>query len=167
MQQIENLSELGLEEQRRVNTVIETLATLGNHAENIAEVAHDVRNMVTALDLYCDLLQQPGVLARPFSHYGGELRLVAAASRRLVDKLTGLNSADTSGDPKLVPEDGASTIASGIRQERRSKRWENIPSGRSRIWRMRFLPTAIFWRPWLDQLLPSQSTYKAGACRFG
>jgi two-component sensor histidine kinase len=48
--------------------------------------------MVTALGLYCDLLEEPGVLAAPFTHYGTELRLVAAASRRLVEKLVALDS---------------------------------------------------------------------------
>jgi light-regulated signal transduction histidine kinase (bacteriophytochrome) len=47
--------------------------------------------MVTALGLYCDLLEEPGVLAAPFAHYGNELRLVAAASRRLVEKLVALD----------------------------------------------------------------------------
>jgi signal transduction histidine kinase len=48
--------------------------------------------MVTALGLYCDLLEEPGVLAAPFAHYGNELRLVAAASRRLVEKLVALDA---------------------------------------------------------------------------
>ena len=56
-------------------------------SETVAEVAHDARNMVAALGLYCDLLQEPGVLATPFVHYGQELRQVAVASRRLLDKL--------------------------------------------------------------------------------
>jgi signal transduction histidine kinase len=51
--------------------------------------------MVTALGLYCDLLQEPGVLASPFLHYGNELRLVAAASRRLVEKLVSMDGNDT------------------------------------------------------------------------
>jgi hypothetical protein len=46
--------------------------------------------MVTALGLYCDLLEEPGVLATPFLHYGHELRLVAAASRRLVEKIVAI-----------------------------------------------------------------------------
>ena len=58
----------------------------------MAEVAHDARNMVTALGLYCDLLEEPGVLANPFAHYGSELRLVAAASRRLVEKLVAIDT---------------------------------------------------------------------------
>lgn len=58
-----------------------------NHAEEIGALAHDARNMLLALDLYCDLLDEPGVLCAPFRHYAGELRLVAGASRRLVEKL--------------------------------------------------------------------------------
>ena len=71
----------------------EMVATLANRGENLAEIAHDARNMVTALHLYCDLLQEPGVLATPFACYGGELRLVAAASRRLAEKLESLEPA--------------------------------------------------------------------------
>ena len=72
-------------ERRRVEKVVETLATLRSRGESVSEVAHDARNMVTALGLYCDLLEEPGVLASPFTHYAHELRLVAAASRRLVE----------------------------------------------------------------------------------
>jgi signal transduction histidine kinase len=74
-------------DRKRVETVVTTLATLHSRGETLAEVAHDARNMVTALGLYCDLLEEPGVLAAPFLHYGHELRLVAAASRRLVEKI--------------------------------------------------------------------------------
>ena len=78
-------------ERRRVEKVVETLATLGSQAESVSEVAHDARNMVTALGLYCDLQEEPGVLAAPFTHYAHELRLVAAASHRLVEKLVALD----------------------------------------------------------------------------
>jgi signal transduction histidine kinase len=97
MQQMEVTTGLGGAERRRVEAVVETLATLRSHGESLAEVAHDARNMVTALGLYCDLLEEPGVLATPFLHYGNELRLVAAASRRLVEKLVAL-------DTREVPE---------------------------------------------------------------
>ena len=77
---------------KRVEQVIETLATLRGEGESITEIAHDARNMVTALGIYCDLLEEPGVLASPYIHYGHELRLVAAASRRLVEKLVALDA---------------------------------------------------------------------------
>ncbi len=77
---------------RRVERVVETLAALGSRSESLSAVAHDARNMVSALGLYCDLLAEPGVLAVGFSHYADELRLVAAASRRLVEKLVALDT---------------------------------------------------------------------------
>jgi signal transduction histidine kinase len=78
-------------ERKRVEAVVETLANLRGESESLAEVAHDARNMVTALGLYCDLLEEPGVLNPAFHHYGNELRLVATASRRLVEKLVVLD----------------------------------------------------------------------------
>ncbi len=48
---------------------------------------HDARSMVTALELYCDLLAEPGVLSVPFQHYAEELRLISASSRRLLAQL--------------------------------------------------------------------------------
>jgi len=93
-------------ERRRVEKVVETLATLRSRGESLSEVAHDARNMVTALGLYCDLLEEPGVLATAFTHYAHELRLVAAASRRLVEKLVTL-------DAKAFPDGNAQTLLHG------------------------------------------------------
>jgi signal transduction histidine kinase len=92
MQQLEATMVMDRAERKRLENVIETLTTAGNRAETVAEVAHDARNMVTALGLYCDLLEEPGVLANPFTHYGSELRIVAAASRRLVEKLVAIDA---------------------------------------------------------------------------
>ncbi len=85
-------------ERRRVEKVVETLAALQSRGESISEVAHDGRNMVTALTLYCDLLEAPGVLGKAFAHYAQELRLVAAASRRLVEKLVALDAGSAAND---------------------------------------------------------------------
>jgi hypothetical protein len=43
---------------------------------NLTEVAHEARNMVAALGLYCDLLSEPGVLSATHQHYGSELKMV-------------------------------------------------------------------------------------------
>lgn len=92
MQQIEATAVATENGRRRVESVVQTLATLHSEGESLAEIAHDARNMVTALGLYCDLLDEPGVLSPGFAHYGSELRLVAAASRRLVEKLVVLDT---------------------------------------------------------------------------
>ncbi|HEY1768370.1 MAG TPA: ATP-binding protein [Terracidiphilus sp.] len=94
---------MGSTGRKRVEAAVEAVATLSRRDESLAEVAHDARNMVTALGLYCDLLEEPGVLAVPFAHYGNELRLVAAASRRLVEKLVSL---DTEAGPEIIPHAG-------------------------------------------------------------
>ncbi len=91
MPQIDQTVERNTTDRMRLEAVVETLASLREGGESLAEVVHDARNMLAALGLYCDLLEEPGVLAAPFQHYGIELRLVASASRRLVHKLTALN----------------------------------------------------------------------------
>ncbi|MDR3753078.1 MAG: ATP-binding protein [Terracidiphilus sp.] len=134
-------------ERRRVEQVVETLATLRGRGESISEVAHDARNMVAALGLYCDLLEEPGVLATAFTHYAHELRLVAAASRRLVEKLVSL-------DANAFPDSNAQTLvhadamhgteresaagtngekrrwrnAAGATSEERNRRWDLLPA---------------------------------------
>jgi len=81
-------SGLGDAGRNRVVAVLKTLAGVRQGAGTVAEVAHDARNVVAALSLYCDLIAEPGVLGEGFGNYAGELRLLAAASRRLVEKLT-------------------------------------------------------------------------------
>ena len=129
MQQLEQLAQLSETEQNRVDSVVETLAALNNQGEGLAELAHDARNMVTALDLYCTLLQEPGVLASQFSHYGGELKLVAAASRRMVEKLVALNSIDASGDRSIWTNRERPAIEEVVRSHRHQvARWANVPA---------------------------------------
>jgi len=100
-------------EHKRVETVVETLANADGEGKSLAEVAHDARNMVTALWLYCDLLEEPGVLNPTFHHYASELRLVAAASRRLVEKLLALDvCCDARPDTPQEPELGVAKAIS-------------------------------------------------------
>ncbi len=91
---------------RRVEAVVETLAAMHRHGDSLAELAHDARNMVTALSLYCDLLDEPGVLAAPHRHYASELRLVAEGSRRLVEKLALLDQRQEEAGPSRGTAEG-------------------------------------------------------------
>jgi signal transduction histidine kinase len=132
MQQMERTAELNEAEQKRMEAVVQTLATTHNKGDNLEEVAHDARNMVTALGIYCDLLEEPGVLEPPFLHYGGELRLVATASRRLVEKLVAL---DTHTLPEEESSNGAldsveSSKAAGTRSggNENSRGWVLLPA---------------------------------------
>ena len=131
-------ADAGGTERKRVEAVVETLATLRSRGESLAEAAHDARNMVTALGLYCDLLEEPGVLATPFGHYANELRLVATASRRLVEKLLALDSREApraatvltgflAGPVSRGVGRGEDEIGIGSRTER-SRRWDLMPA---------------------------------------
>jgi signal transduction histidine kinase len=92
MQQAEQAAGWSGTERKRVEAFVEALSQSYGGGETLAEVVHDARNMVTALLLYCDLLEAPGVLVASYLHYGSELRLVASASRRLVEKLGALDA---------------------------------------------------------------------------
>jgi signal transduction histidine kinase len=132
MQQTGQATGWGGTERQRVEAVVETLATLRSEGETLAEVAHDARNMVTALGLYCDLLEEPGVLATSYTHYGNELRLVAAASRRLVEKLVAL---DTQNSPEAASLRGGPldpgkrpVKAASEAKSRQAHRWDLLPA---------------------------------------
>jgi len=118
-------------ERRRVEAVVETLANLRNDGESLAAVAHDARNMVTALGLYCDLLAEPGVLSPSFAHYASELRLVATASRRMVEKLLALDPRigpmEASGLSRLPVSSLPSAGPLGERRTERARRWDLMP----------------------------------------
>jgi signal transduction histidine kinase len=147
--QVNNLAGSGLAaisgaDRKRVEAVVETLANLRGEGENVAEVAHDARNMVTALGLYCDLLEEPGVLNPVYQHYGSELRLVATASRRLVEKLVALDvrtSTDVRSSTNAAPVREASAARAEetavSRLDSRSQESSSLESSRpqpSRHW---------------------------------
>ncbi|HYK37022.1 HAMP domain-containing sensor histidine kinase [Alloacidobacterium sp.] len=58
--------------------------------EPLDAIAHDARNVVTALELCCDLLAEPGVLSEEHRQFADELRAVASAGSGLVEQLTAL-----------------------------------------------------------------------------
>ena len=138
MQRMEQGTGLGGAERKRVEAVVATLANLRGEGGNLAEVAHDARNMVTALGLYCDLLEEPGVLAASYFHYGNELRLVAAASRRLVERLVALDARQDPGAAALpggLPEleglpkkDAVAANPASLGRLGQSRGWDSMPA---------------------------------------
>lgn len=54
---------------------------------------HDVRNLVSAVSLYCDLLSMPHVLRPEHRHYADELRLLGERSAALIERLIGAPTA--------------------------------------------------------------------------
>ncbi|WP_158751239.1 hypothetical protein [Acidobacterium sp. S8] len=64
--------------------------------EPFAAIAHDARNVVAALQIYSDLLAEPGVLSDGYRHFASDLRTIVASSSGLVQKLTMLSGPDKS-----------------------------------------------------------------------
>jgi signal transduction histidine kinase len=80
-------------------------------SNDLASLVHDTRNMVGAIDLYCDLLEEPGVLSSTFQHYAGELRLVSESSQRLLARLALLESIrNGEGETAILQNDTVSTM---------------------------------------------------------
>jgi signal transduction histidine kinase len=122
MQRMERETSMRRPDREDFHKTSRAISALDSQAESLAQVAHDARNMAMALDVYCDLLKEPGVLATPFSHYGGELKHVAATSRALVEKLAALSAADAfRSDAGPVQPKGHLT-ASATGTERRDHR---------------------------------------------
>jgi len=125
----EKMATATVNKRRRVEAVVETLANLRSRGESLAEVAHDTRNMVTALGLYCDLLEEPGVLTPSFRHYAGELRLVATASRRLVEKMLALDArqGQDAGLASSLRVKWTRPEALSINRLEQARRWDLMP----------------------------------------
>jgi signal transduction histidine kinase len=111
----------------------------------LGALIHDARNMVTAMELYCDLLAEPGVLAAGFGHYAQELRTVSASSRRMLEKLGGMerewskerqNGADLNSVAEGLGASGKARGADGIRKDeaRGREAREDWANGRTASW---------------------------------
>lgn len=65
--------------------------------QRAAELAHDARNLFSALNVYCELLAAPGVLPPRYRHYAEDLRLVAGSGIRLIEALARTPARNGSG----------------------------------------------------------------------
>ena len=68
-----------------------------------AGLAHDARNMLAAMDIYCELLKAPGVLAAEHRHLADELLLLRDSSSGLVDRMLMQALHLDSGDSHAAP----------------------------------------------------------------
>ncbi len=63
-----------------------------------AGLAHDARNVLAAMDIYCELLSGPGVLHPQYHHLADELRLLRESASGLMDRLMILAIRPVHGD---------------------------------------------------------------------
>jgi signal transduction histidine kinase len=122
-------------EQKAVNRAANPIPVL--KPERFDQLAHDARNVLSALRLYCDLLDEPGVLTSSHLHYAEELRAVTDTATRLVEKLAAPQRAGarrraskrrqslTVETPALAKSDADGTLAVGLAHDS----WSDIWSG--------------------------------------
>ena len=55
--------------------------------ERFDQLAHDARNVLSAMKLYCELLGEPGVLSEGHHHYAEELQAVSDTASRLLERI--------------------------------------------------------------------------------
>jgi signal transduction histidine kinase len=73
--------------------------------ERFDQLAHDARNVLSAMALYCELLAEPGVLTEAHGHYAQELQAVSDTASRLVERLAAPRRKGSRRNPALwVPQ---------------------------------------------------------------
>ena len=103
-----------------------TLREQGGDALALAGIAHDARNLVTALGLCAELMSEPGVLAPQHGHFATEIRSITAASASLVERIAGLSRTAAQANPASaiaaravatpVPETPVADLSETVRQ---------------------------------------------------
>lgn len=56
-------------------------------AGSVDELAHDARNVISGLMLYCDLLAGPGVLTKSHTHCAQDLEHIAQAAAQIIERM--------------------------------------------------------------------------------
>lgn len=69
--------------------------------ESSARLAHDARNVLSGLMLYCELLAAPGVLNPPHGHYAEELEGIAQTAAQILEKIIEVAAPPQAPAPRL------------------------------------------------------------------
>ncbi|MGD0366800.1 MAG: ATP-binding protein [Acidobacteriaceae bacterium] len=103
-----------------------TLREQGGDALALAGIAHDARNLVTALGLCAEMIGEPGVLAPHHGHFATEIRSITTASASLVERISGLARTAAQANPGQgtavraketpVPETPVTDLSEAVRQ---------------------------------------------------
>jgi len=76
-------------------------------ADSAEELAHDARNFLSAVDVYCELLAAPQVLTPGFRHYAEDLHHLARTGARLLEQLAGRLASAPCRDAPIQPSSDA------------------------------------------------------------
>jgi signal transduction histidine kinase len=81
----------------------------------LAGIAHDARNLVTALKLCSELIGEPGVLAPRHAHFADEVRSIADASDHLMRRLSAVSRTATLQRESTVATAPINDLAGAVR----------------------------------------------------
>jgi signal transduction histidine kinase len=93
-----------------------TLREEGGDALVLAGLAHDARNLVTALGLCAELMAEPGVLAPQHAHFAAEIHSITEASTRLVERLSNLGRRVAEAKENPVQEAPITDLSAAVQQ---------------------------------------------------
>ena len=114
-------------------------------AGGVTAVSHELRNLLTALNLYSDLLAEPGVLTVRYSHMAEEIKLIAHAGKSLLDSLNGVPASNAGAGvselageiPDFLRVDGARRESGIVSEDQLAPVLDSCPSRCSPTWRGR------------------------------
>jgi signal transduction histidine kinase len=111
-ERFERFEQIGqIEQIEPINASFPDLASRGG-SETAEELAHDARNFLSAIEVYCELLAAPGVLSPRFRHYAEDLHRIGRTGARLVDRLAA-RRAPLARSRETAPEGGPEASPAG------------------------------------------------------
>ena len=90
----------------------------GGEALALAGIAHDARNLVTAMGLCAELISAPGVLTPKHGHFGAEIRSIAESSAQLVRRLSELTRKTAEAQNRIEPEAEVKDLSESVQKMR-------------------------------------------------
>lgn len=99
---------------RRNKRAIAPHLPAASQMQDFAGLAHDLRNVLASLELYCELLSAPGVLSTKYRHYAPELRSVSATSMQLMRRLEQGSPAFSRPGAEFFPAQAAGATSGAI-----------------------------------------------------
>jgi signal transduction histidine kinase len=93
-----------------------TLREQGGESLALAGIAHDARNLMTALGLCAEMISEPGVLTPQHGHFGAEIRSIAQSSSQLVRRLTELSNKTAESKQEAAPEAEVADLAESVQR---------------------------------------------------
>jgi signal transduction histidine kinase len=95
-----------------------TLREEGGPALALAGITHDARNLVTAMGLCAELINQPGVLPPQHEHFGAQIRSIAESSGMLVQRLSQLCRKTAQNPDRPATETTVTDLSESVRKMR-------------------------------------------------